>query len=264
MATLTKPELPRELYSTGPIRRCITLGNPFAALAAYTFFSLRGDWAVAFFCVVWFSFVTYGSSSHDLVHRCLGLSPFWNRFLLHTIERLALRSGHAYQLAHLNHHNLFPDKDDVEGRSIHDSLGKFIVQVPFQQFSVWLWAWKRPESQKLPLVLDAAWFVGFLAASIALRESVPQLGFYAILVIAGSWAIPFITVLLPHRAEGESSEENTRLFRGTLFDWIFLRHLYHLEHHLYPSVPHHNWKKLGGKLDPYFEARGIHPVRSPF
>lgn len=257
-------ELPNELYATGPVRRLVSVSSPFLALAGYAFFSLRESWAAAFFCVVWFSFVSYGSTSHDLVHRCLGLPPFWNRFFLHAIERLALRSGHAYQLAHLNHHRRFPERDDIEGRAIHDSLAKFIAGVPLQQFKVWGWAWRRPDSQKLPLLLDAVWFVGFLTASFVFRESLPQLGFYAVLVIAGSWAIPFVTVLLPHRPEGGTPEEYTRLFRGRLFDWIFFRHLYHLEHHLFPAVPHHNWKKLGSTLDPYFTGSGIPVVRAPF
>jgi beta-carotene hydroxylase len=42
---------------------------------------------------------------------------------------------------------------------------------------------------------------------------------------------------------------------------IALEHLYHLEHHLYPAVPHHNWPRLAKRLDPYFEAMGITPIK---
>jgi beta-carotene hydroxylase len=40
-----------------------------------------------------------------------------------------------------------------------------------------------------------------------------------------------------------------------------LWHLYHLEHHLYPQVPHHNWPELGRRLDPYFASIGLRPLR---
>ena len=41
---------------------------------------------------------------------------------------------------------------------------------------------------------------------------------------------------------------------------------YHLEHHLYPKVPHQNWKRLARRLDPHFreaglEARRVFPAR---
>ena len=38
---------------------------------------------------------------------------------------------------------------------------------------------------------------------------------------------------------------------------IALEHLYHLEHHLYPAVPHHHWKKLADRLEPVFEREGV-------
>jgi beta-carotene hydroxylase len=52
----------------------------------------------------------------------------------------------------------------------------------------------------------------------------------------------------------------TRLFRGKVASIIAMEHLYHLEHHLYPAVPHHNWPKLARRLDPYFKDAGVDPV----
>jgi beta-carotene hydroxylase len=37
--------------------------------------------------------------------------------------------------------------------------------------------------------------------------------------------------------------------------------LYHLEHHLYPAVPHHHWPELARRLDPYLDAADIAPVK---
>ncbi|RLS36280.1 MAG: hypothetical protein DWH78_08970 [Planctomycetota bacterium] len=40
-------------------------------------------------------------------------------------------------------------------------------------------------------------------------------------------------------------------------------HLYHLEHHLYPAVPHHNWRTLAVRLDPFFMRMGMCPNSKP-
>ena len=42
---------------------------------------------------------------------------------------------------------------------------------------------------------------------------------------------------------------------------LALGHLYHLEHHLYPAVPHQNWPELARRLDPHLRRAGVRPVR---
>ena len=83
---------------------------------------------------------------------------------------------------------------------------------------------------------------------------------YAILAIGGSWFFPLITVTIPHDSKGDSELTKTWFFRSLLSRWIAFDHLYHLEHHLYPAVPHQHWRKLAVRLDPYFRAKGISPV----
>jgi beta-carotene hydroxylase len=77
----------------------------------------------------------------------------------------------------------------------------------------------------------------------------------------GAWITPLITSYTPHDPNGRTELEQTRLFRGTFLSIIALEHLYHLEHHLYPSVPHQNWPKLARRLDPYLAKQGIKPIR---
>ena len=67
------------------------------------------------------SFVTYGSISHDLVHRSLGLPRALNDLLLCVIELLVFRIGHAYRVAHLQHHARYPHTDDVEATAARKS-----------------------------------------------------------------------------------------------------------------------------------------------
>src|SRR5207237_4495123 len=96
-------ELGPDLLRVPPWRRYLTLALPFVWCGAYFVLAAVGCWPAAVFAVIAFSFVTYGSISHDLVHRNLGLPRRVNDALLCGIELLALRSGHAYQAAHLHH-----------------------------------------------------------------------------------------------------------------------------------------------------------------
>jgi len=84
---------------------------------------------------------------------------------------------------------------------------------------------------------------------------------YAFLMIGGSWIFPFMTSYIPHDARGADDLHQTRLFRGRVLSVVALEHLYHLEHHLYPQVPHHNWPELARRLDPHFERAGLRPIR---
>jgi beta-carotene hydroxylase len=79
-------------------------------------------------------------------------------------------------------------------------------------------------------------------------------------MIMGSWAIPLATSYLPHNAQGRDALSQTYLFRGKVASIIAMEHLYHLEHHLYPMVPHHNWPRLAKRLDPYFKQAGIQAI----
>jgi beta-carotene hydroxylase len=99
-----------------------------------------------------------------------------------------------------------------------------------------------------------------LAACFASAAWTPVFAVYAALMVIGSWVIPLVTSYVPHNPAGTSMLSQTRLFRGKVASVVALEHLYHLEHHLYPAVPHHNWPKLARRLDPYFKSAGVRPV----
>jgi beta-carotene hydroxylase len=101
----------------------------------------------------------------------------------------------------------------------------------------------------------------FAAAAIASLPQTPWPAIYVALMIAGSWIFPIVTVVIPHDASGSNELTQTRLFRGRVLSLIALEHLYHLEHHLYPRVPHHNWPELARRLDPHFAARGLRAIK---
>ncbi len=129
------------------------------------------------------------------------------------------------------------------------------------QFRIWLWALRHDEQARPWIVAEGLACAGLLALAAALCPVTPIFLVYAVLMVMGSWIIPLVTSYLPHDPHGKSQLVQTRVFRGRLASLIALEHLYHLEHHLYPAVPHHNWPKLARRLDPHFAEAGVKPIR---
>src|SRR5579862_1289660 len=133
-------ELGPDLLRISSLRRLVALSLPFFWCSAYFACAVLDWWPLAVFALMALSFVTYGSMSHDLVHRNLNLSRKVNDVLLCLIEGLALRSGHAYQAAHLHHHARYPSSNDIEataaGKTLIGALGEGLVFQP----RIWFWA----------------------------------------------------------------------------------------------------------------------------
>ena len=90
----TLRDLGADLTRVSALRRGVSLAGPFLWFGGYWVCAAWADdadgwWAGAVGCTVGLSFVTYGSVSHDLVHRTLGLPRATNRLLLTVVELLA-------------------------------------------------------------------------------------------------------------------------------------------------------------------------------
>src|SRR5436190_9682670 len=93
-------EIGTDLLRVRTGRKICSIALPFIAFAAYWVFATSQHWVLAVGALIVLSFVTYGSTSHDLVHGSLGLNRWANDILLAVMEGISLRSGHAYQAAH--------------------------------------------------------------------------------------------------------------------------------------------------------------------
>lgn len=229
----------------------LTCGVFFAAAAA-------GCWWGALVCAVVQSYFTYASVSHDLVHRTLRLPGWLNEALLFLIEGMSFRSGHAFRATHLQHHRKFPDlKEDPEGAAAGMPWWRALAAGPSAQPRLWFWALRRTQggnrlwviAEGMGIVLWAAWCT-----------QSPVGRAYLAVTVAGSWIHPFMTSFVPHDADQSDPLRQTRLFRGRVAELLSFGHLYHLEHHLYPQVPHQRWRELARRLDPFFAAQGLKPV----
>jgi beta-carotene hydroxylase len=254
-------ELGRDLLTVSAGRKAISLALPFLLTALFFVFGAHRLWIPALLCPVLLSFFTYGSISHDLVHRVLRLPGWLNETLLCLTELLGFRSGHAYRLTHLHHHARFPADDDIEASASRLPLGRALFDGITLQPRLYAWALRKGGPQRRWMIGEGIAIVTLLAACLAALPWTILPALFAALMIAGSWLFPIITVLIPHDPRGHDAISQTRLFRGKVLSLLALEHLYHLEHHLYPQVPHHNWPELARRLDPHFERQGIKPTK---
>jgi len=256
----TLDELGRDLLQVSTFRKTLSLVMPFIYVGAYFYCAFQGLWILlALLCIMLLTFFTYTSISHDLVHQTLGLPSRWNEILLSLVEILCLRSGHAYRAVHLHHHRRFPHEDDVEGSAARMTFFRAFLEGPLYIPKIVIWAWKHVPQKRKWLMGEGMVSVSFIVFSCWAYPSTAVPLVYAGLVIGGSWFYPLFTAYFPHDAQGKDEWFQTRVFRGKMISTLFLRHNYHLEHHLYPSVPHHQWPALARRLDPYLARRGIQP-----
>lgn len=251
-------ELGLDLLVVSPGERAVALALPFACAGGFVVFGWLGWWILALGCAVAQSFFTYASVSHDLVHGTLALPRRSNEWLLCAIELLSFRSGHAFRATHLQHHARFPDDDDLEGRAAGLPWWRALLDGVAAQPRLWLWALRHSHDPARRWILGEGLAAGALALTcLAVWPWAPVATVYAVVIIAGSWVYPFATSWMPHNPRGLDALSQTRLFRGWMIRLLSLEHLYHLEHHLYPQVPHQRWPELARRLDSYFAGCGV-------
>jgi beta-carotene hydroxylase len=253
-------EIGRDLLVLSRRERWSTILLPLGCVLGFIVVASCGCWTGAVLAAAAYTFYSYGSTSHDLVHRSLGLPSWLDDILLSLIELMGLRSGHAYRAAHLHHHARFPHADDVEGAAAHGSFVGALLAGPLHQPRIWWWAMRHSRRDRAWIVLEGVSCLGFFLGSIVAWSFTPLPLIYVLLVIAGSWSFPLITGYLPHTPSGATALTQTRRFRGKVAAVVFRQHLYHLEHHLCPAVPHQHWPQLAARLDPYLDRAGVKPV----
>lgn len=251
-----------DLCATSPWRRRVALALPLAGVALFTITVYIGWWWLTPL-VIFAIFVAVVTVTHDVVHRALGLGPRATDWALFLMGLVLLESGHAYRLTHLQHHRRFPHPtDDPEGYPADMTFLGAVCYGPVFLVRLWWWAW-RTGRDRAWLAVEAAMPILVSVAGVLSLASFPGILVYVTMAIAGSWVYPLLTVYLPHHGYGDTPLSQTRTLRGRILPAVFLELTYHLEHHLYPQVPSHKLPELGRRLDPYFAAHGVKPVRVP-
>jgi fatty acid desaturase len=252
-----------DLLVTSARQRWIALARPYLGLGIFALVAWLGWWW-ATPLVMFAIFVAVVTVTHDVVHRSLGLGRRGTEWALFLLGLVLMESGHAYRITHLQHHRLFPSRDDPEGYPANLSFLGAVLYGPVFLVRLWWWAFRRSRGdrrQRRWLLAEAsAPFVALAAGAALIPVTLAPIG-YVVMAIVGSWVYPLLTVYLPHHDYGDTALTQTRTLRGRLVPAIFLELTYHLEHHLYPQVPSHRLAELARRLDPFLAHAGVRPRR---
>ena len=252
--------LGHDLLQLTTLQRTRTVALPIVWIVALFVFAAQGWWPAVVLAAAGYTFTSFGSTSHDLVHGNLGLPTWLNHTLLSFIELLGLRSGHAYWAAHRHHHARYPHDDDIEGAAAHGSLVQSLLAGPFFVPRIWCWGVIHAPRYRAVILLEGLACLTIIVGAIGLYPLTPIPLVYVTLVILGSWTFPLITAYLPHDPHGAGVLQQTLRFRGRVLAWVFFDHFYHLEHHLYPAVPHIHWPLLAARLDSFLDRNRVQAI----
>jgi beta-carotene hydroxylase len=257
--------LGRDLATTTRRQRWVACCRPFVGLAAFVVVASLGWWW-ATPVVVFLIFVAVVTVTHDVVHGSLELSPAQTEWALLIFGAVLLESGHAYRLSHLQHHRCFPGPNDPEGDPARMSFWGAVLYGPAFLPRLWWWAFAHARNrpgQRRWLLAEGLWALVVPVIGVLAWSWTPAILVYAGLVVIGSWVYPLLTVHLPHRGYGDTPLTQTHSLRGRIVPALFLELTYHLEHHLYPTVPSHNLPELARRLAPFFRKEGVQFRRVP-
>lgn len=263
----TKIELPKikdlgtDLNYLTNYQKLWTLVKPLFCLVCFFTTYYYEYYFLSLLSIIFLQFNTFVSTSHDLVHNSLRLRKNWNKLFLSFNELICLRSGHAFKTSHLNHHKKFPSTEDIEGKSIYKSFFGTLLSGPTYIISIYVWSLKNcSKNDKAYILTEGILILLYSVVSILLIETSPVLLIFLILTYITSWVFPLFTVYIPHILNYEHPLFQTIKFKGPIISLIFAEHNYHLEHHLYPSVPHQNWKKLSKRLNSFIKDKEIKTI----
>ncbi|QDU66343.1 fatty acid desaturase family protein [Engelhardtia mirabilis] len=257
--------LGNDLLATSRRQRWRTLSRPIWLVAAYVIAAACGHyWALPLIMVPLFLSVV--TAAHDVVHGALGLDRRGTEWALALLGAVLFESGHAYRWTHRRHHLVFPGSDDPEGAPAKGSWLGAILEAPCFLPRLWWWAFHRARGRRAErawLLAEASWFLVAAVAAVVALGRWPSASAYFAMALVGSWSYPLLTVHLPHRNYGDTPVSQTHTLRGRLVPRLLLELTYHLEHHLYPSVPSHNLPILSERLEPWLREQGVTPRRVP-
>ncbi len=222
-------------------------------LAAYGFMPLA---LIASF----FFFLTGLRQVHNCYHYAVGISRQGHEVMMYVLSVLMFGSLHAVQVNHLHHHAHCMDDDDVEAMSAKMPGWKAFCLGPYFPISLHIRAFQ----------LAKPWQKRWIWAEIISMTALVILAFFVldwmwlryhiIAMAVGQSFTGFFAVWTVHH-DCDESHHIARTQRGWLKNFISYNMFYHIEHHLFPSIPTCHLPELARRLDvaaPELKEKGVY------
>ncbi len=185
---------------------------------------------------------------HNAFHYAVGVSPAAHEWLMFVLSPLMMSAMHAVQFNHLRHHRHCMDDEDVEAMSAKMPGWKALLTGP--QFPVML---HKTALQKGNARLRRWIYWEFVAmAALALFAFAVVdwtfLRYHVIAMVVGQSFSAFFAVWTVHH-DCDRDHYIARTIRNPMKAFVTYDMFYHVEHHLFPTVPTCKLPRLAERLD---------------
>jgi len=229
----------------------LLLPLPWMALSVWAFHlaaTVNPLWILVALAGTFFFFLTGLRVVHNAYHYAIGISRLAHELVIFTLSVLMLGSMHAVMVNHLHHHKHCMDEEDWEAMSAKMPGWKAILLGPIFPLSLHYRAFqigtrKQKRWVVAEVIANAVW-IGLVFGVI----QIPALMLFVGTMALGQCFTAFFAVWTVHN-DCDRSHFIARTIRGRLKSLVTYNMFYHVEHHLYPSVPTCHLPQLAERLD---------------
>ena len=199
--------------------------------------------------------------THDLISRNRRVNELFTWFTL----ALAGISAEAHRRFHLDHHHYAHTEKDPEyqffNRVLRGVPGWAYFLIPaFAQVAVNLYGLRResPPNARRRVALELAAGCALHAGSAYLLGLKSYLLFVAAPMLSGLYVASVLRSVTEHHdvVAGDEWTNARSIVTHPILEFLWSNVNYHLEHHLYPSVPYHALPELRRALVPQYLSHG--------
>lgn len=236
----------RDLLRLSPAEtmREILLPAPWltGSIAAFEFGQiLLGAFASFFF------FLTALRVAHGAQHYSLGIDKRWQDALMLVLGVPMIASLHALQATHMLHHRRCLSDEDVESSTAKRSWLHALLHGP------WFIVRMHAAGYRLASAAKRRWILAEFALAASWLAGIAWLGsdglrWFAAAATIGECLTGFFAVWTVHH-DCDATLEIARTQRGRWKNWISHSMFFHVEHHLFPSIPTARLPELAARLD---------------
>ena len=214
--------------------------------------------------------------THEGVHGTLSMRPWWNRALSIACAQPVLQNFSAYKVLHLKHHHHLGQEGDPDHYANYTSWtwlefmmhwGRFIIGYPAYITMIPILGFRQGNaSARRWIIFEVCLLIALVTAAVLWMPW---------LWLLHCWLIPMLVINTMVNIRGMSQhtflEHQSDTILGTrsiltnpVTAFFMCNENYHLEHHLYPSIPWYNLARLHRLLRDDLVARGAPFINSYF
>lgn len=194
---------------------------------------------------------------HDSTHRLVSRLRRLNDFFLWFNHAIVGISGTAYRAFHMDHHRHAHTKDDPEYRLLHrlsGGKGWGYLLIPFiGHIAIYAYPFYTRHNAKIRLkvIRDLICMIALHVGACTILSPTIYLTYLVTPIFTSLAAVVILRSVCEHHGTDPANIwTNTRTMKITqILAFLWSNTNYHLEHHLFPSVPFHKMPELRNLLE---------------